>query len=1076
MTPNAICKKLPTSKGIFCFMLFIAFFSFSAVAQEQVTGKIIDADGEPIQGATVYIKGSTTGTVTDIDGNYELAASSTDTMVFSFIGMISEEKIVGSQTTIDIILIPDISELDEIVVIGYGTQKKEDLTGAIAVVDVDEISNMPGEGVAKALQGRASGVLVSQNSGTPGSDVNIKIRGIGSIEADVNPLYVVDGIMTGSAILSSINPNDIESIQVLKDASASAIYGARGANGVIIIKTKRGSNDGKPRISYNTYVGATTLNRKLDLLNPEEYLTFMDTVWATSARRDSIFYERYPTTAFSRDSINKRGGLNGTNWEDALTQVGTMQSHSLSVAGGNEFSNYFFSGDYYKEDGLLRGTGMERYAVSANSNFNFGKFKFGETIRLVSRTRSFDSELQGEPWTMIYQASPLMPTYEPANLGGFAGPTDSITGSNERTNPLAEQMLNEYEDHTVMGILGLNLEYEIFKGLSVKLMPSIDYSKVQYDKWTPKYELGNIGSRSNPINRLYRRNTSYIMQSIESQMTYDRSIGDHNFNLIGVFSQQKINIEYDEMIETDFTNPNLIFFSFGEGESTIGGNVIKRQMRSYLGRVNYNYKGKYLLTASLRRDGSSRAAPEESTGVFPSFSLGWKVSEDFLQNIDEISLLKVRLGWGKTGNENIPDYLYYSLLTDPDEFTSGVWGRSQWQEEGRNILKRYGNGSITWETANMTNIGIDLNMFSNRLQFMAEYFHKLQDGMLVRTPLSDIHGVWQEDANPFGNNGVSINRGFEFNLTYQKQEGRFNYRINGNISTVKNKITKLPGARIFNTGNTILGRSLTTAVSDVDHTIASLYGYVAEGILQNDDFLQDDDGNLVVDEDGNYTLLHAFQSAGTSPGDIRFKDLNGDNKIDLNDRTIIGKSLPDLTFGLNVDLSYANFDFSMFWVGMTNFQVFNANNTVIMNGTDPSGKDQNRLKELSENYWRPDRPSTEYTRVYQFDENNNSRLSTWWVEDGDFLRLQNLQIGYTVPQSIIGKIGLSTCRVYVSGSNLLLLTKYTGRDPEMGITSSKGSNDQDSVGTKKKSIMNSGIDVGGYPIPRVFLAGLQVSF
>lgn len=995
-----------------------------------VTGKVTDISGIPLPGVNILEKGTANGVITDLNGAYTISAVSEDAVLsYSYIGYLKEEIKVDGQTTIDVILVEDILALDEVVVVGYGTQKKSDLTGSIAVVSGDEIKKTAAPTIDRALQGKAPGLWVTSTSGMPGSGLSIKIRGIGSITAGSEPLYVIDGIPGGN--LQTINPADIKSIQILKDASATAIYGSRGANGVILISTNRGES-GKPKMNISAYTGFTQMAKKFDVLNAQQYAEFYKIAYDTYNHPDRPYPQQYT------DSVRNVYGNTNTDWQDLITQVGKTQNINLSVSGGGENSNFALSGNYYNESGILVDTDFERFTLRANSDFRVKEwFTIGESMSISRTTTNNPGDVTGNPWVTATIASPLMPVYSERAIGGFEGPTDSVTAINERTNPLAEQMLNKKYNYLTRLVANSYAEINFLKNFRYKINVGLSYNLSNNYFWRPKYELGNLGNRSN--NTATREENYYAGRNIiiENTLTFQKTFGSNNITLLAGHTTEQFNSTNLSATGQGFTNPDLNVMAQASIPVDVDGVKGIDRMESLLGRIFYDYAGKYLVTASIRRDGSSKFGPLSRYGVFPSFSIGWKFNEDLLPNIDWINLAKIRFGWGATGNANIGSFQFVENIEQPDK-SQYVFGVDQTTYYGAAAIWKHGNPAIQWETAYMTNFGIDINAFKNKLEFTLEYYYKNQKDMLVETTLSYIYGKSYE-ANPPTNLGEVINKGLETNLIYKKREGKLNYNITFNLTTLKNEVKYLPDASIVFDNKTI---------TSVGHTIGSHYGFVAERILQIEDF----------DKDGK--ILHAVQEAGTAPGDIKFKDLNKDGVINTSDRTIIGKALPNAIFGLTFEAFYKGFDFTILINSMLDYEVYNAHWSQIgLAVGDATSKDNNKHVDAMD-YWTEDNRSNTQTRPSIVDENNNSRISSWFLEDASFARIKNLQLGYTLPQKFIGVFKISRLRVYANATNLYTLTKYKGYDPEVGSSNP----------------LSMGIDNGYYPIPRTYLFGLQIDF
>jgi TonB-linked SusC/RagA family outer membrane protein len=1037
-----IMKKRLIRKAL---LLLFAIMLQSAViyAQQTVTGLVKDAaSGEALIGATVIIKGTTTGTVTDVDGRYSLSVPNLqDTLVFSFVGFTNVEVPISGRTTIDVQLQESEIMLSEMVVIGYGTIKKSDLTGSIAVVDSEELNRIPASNFTRALQGRAPGVMVSQ-SGSPGSSAQIRIRGIGSINQNPNPIYVIDGVITGG--LGNLNPTDIESIQVLKDASAAAIYGADGANGVIIITTKRGKK-GKPKVSLSSYLTINRVPRQFDVMNADEYAEFYSTLLQENDVAVPVAYQDH-----FRKWYFGEGWQDGTEWQNEVNRTGLAQNHYIRISGGGDDSNYSVSLNNSNEQGILLASAANRYSLRANSDFNIGKYiKIGETLSLSRTISQSPTTYQGNPWQVTLITSPLMRMHNENNKGGFEGPqvpyeytmpdgtTEIVgnTGYNDKPNPRGPMEIGDDRSFNNNVLASIYVEVKPVKWLTYKITPSVEgfFSRSKF--WFPAFDMG---VRSRAQAELSENFNESINLSLENQVTFSDQFDKHNITATAVHHVRKN--EGNSMNATALGFPyeqlNVISQSFEEGRQ-VQGYYNPFTSESYLGRLIYDYDSKYLLTASIRRDGNSRFGPENRWGTFPSVSVAWKVNEDFLQNVEEITMLKLRFGWGQTGNSGIGNFQYQSLIDNFTQF-SPVFGVEQRLVPALNVVHSFGNPSIKWEAAEMSNFGFDMNLFNNKVQLSAEYYIKNQDDLLVKIPMSAAFGRVSGAGDPWVNLGEIQNRGFEFIGSYRKMEGAFNYNISANVTTVKNEVKYIPG-------DILSGNNLTT----LGHTIGSFYGYVAERILTSGDF------------DAENKYLHAMPATGKpSPGDLKFKDLNNDGIINDLDRTIIGKAVPDIIYSLNLEAFYRNFDVSLFFYGMQNFDVYNHLRAAV-EGFSTQDMGHNKLRDYAMNYYREDRPSEKYIRADLNNSNQNDRPSTWFLEHGSFLRLKDAQIGYSLPNWVTTNTGLSRARVYVNATNLFTLTQYSGRDPEAPTISGP---------------LTPGNDGGTYPVPRSLTFGVQVDF
>lgn len=1054
-----ICQKQMPNQRVSAF-LFLLMIPISLMAQRTITGKVTASeDGTPLIGATVMVVGSSTGTITDVNGDYTIeVASNEDVLSFRYVGYISREVTVDAQSMIHVSLNLDITQVDEVVVTGYAVQKKKDLTGAISVVTSKDIKKANANSLSRALQGRAAGVTIMSTSGRPGADMNIRVRGVGSINNDAQPLVVIDGMITGTSALDGMNPEDIESLSILKDAAAAAIYGAQSSNGVILVETKKGKS-GKLNVDFSTRLGVSNIPRRMDIMNSDEYIDYYTKAYDTHNSRffqDPTQQKVFPP-AYS-DSARAIYDYNYTDWQDLITVKNALnQNYRLGVSGGTENATFMLSGNFLKDEGILLNTNRQSTTFRVNTSFKLGKrITVGENFNFyMDNSRTEGSE---DAFLISVITSPLMPVYNEKAKGGFQGPDPAITGPNERTNPYAELILNEdYERSN--GIFGNFFgEIELLKGLKFRTVLGLDYNNSLDTGWSPEYDLIQ---RSNPDARLTEEVSLFNKLQWDQILSYINSFGDHNISaLVGHSIEDQLSNSISGAA-SNFTWENLRTLSNGDPtKATVSQWKDPVTGESYFGRLTYDYRGKYLFTGTIRRDGSSKFGPANKWGTFPAFSAGWKVNEDFLRSVDQLNILKLRFGYGKSGNTPDDSFLYdtyisiypehvYTLGTGPISSNNGtaVFGAAPFYN--------YGWNSLQWEESTMTNIGLDVSAFRNKLQFSAEYYIKDQNKLLTYLPLQAVYGLSGDANPPVINLGDLKNVGFEFNATYKKQEGSFNYSISANLTTVKNSVEYLPQTQQFNSDG--------INVAKEGHTIGSYWGYVAERILQVSDFETDGNGNLIIDETGKYTPLVPRQEDFTGPGDIKYKDLNHDGKINASDQTIIGKPIPDFTYGLSIDLSYLGFDLNMHFQGAQNLDLFNQfHSRGGLASGDVTTKDENKLLIVND-YWTPERPVDDQTGISLTDYNRNNRISTWWVEDASFLRLRNLQIGYTLPSNLLNSIGISHMRVYVGGENLFVITKYRGYDPEVSSLDPLGG--------------ESGlVDEGRYPIPRIMTVGLNVSF
>jgi TonB-dependent starch-binding outer membrane protein SusC len=1068
------------------FLSFLLIGIQQIVAQKNISGVITDgSNNEPLIGSSISIKGKSTGTVTDVYGRYSIKASPTDVLVFSYIGLEKQEVEVGKNEEINIVLMPKSNQLSEVVAIGYGTVvKKSDLTGSIAVVSAKDISKNPSNSAAQALQGKAPGVLVTQ-SGQPGGGATIRVRGVGSISKGADPIYIVDGVQVGG--IESLPPQDIDNIQVLKDASATAIYGANGSNGVIIINTKRGKS-GKPQVNLTTNVGISLKPVEYRVMNAQEYSDFYSSVKYSQNGLGKTFVNsagqtvQNPAYAYSPEFRQKyygEGWEQGTNWQDLLFNTGLNQNYTLSVAGGGEGSNFNISFGYNNEKGNVIKSNAERFTFRANSDFKLSKYvKIGENFSLNYNTSETPMTVSSTVWDL--NASPLMRVYNPYYKGGFesyqtnyweatdgslqisnvpAGTmTYANTVGNDKPNPYAAPALGSNKAYGPGIVASFYFQLDLTNWLMYKITPSAFVVNNRNRAWMPLFE-GNRSTNQATLTEGYGESVGF---NIEQQLVFKKQFNDvHNVQATLVY--QANGGTYNGMTATvngfDFEQLNTMSNGGTNSKSIAGWSSDQRQL-SYLGRLMYDYKGKYFVTASVRSDGTYLFAPEYRRGTFYSASGAWKINEDFLKNVKELDALKLRIGWGKTGNSNVGGgFQYVDKISDAVTF-SPVFGDNQQIAQAQYVFYGMASPDMHWETAEMTNIGIDATLFNSRLQFTGEYYIKNNNDLLIAMPTSMIFG--RIDGKPWVNSGKIQNRGVELSLQWRDKINDFNYGFLSTFTTIKNEVLYMPVSDITNNNNrTIVG-----------HSIGALYGFATNGIIQLDEsnYTKDATGSFSKDALGNYTgYKHALYNGNVpQPGDIQYVDLNGDGKIDNLDKTIIGKTIPSFTYTLGFDCSYKNFDFNMFLFGVSDFQIYNQQRATLSSvqsiredGSKFSDMEHNKLLEWAQNRWTPTNPSTNYVRYDPGDTNVNEQISSFWIEDGSFLRIKDVQLGYNFTKNSCKSLGISSLRIYGNASNLYCFTAYKGRDPE-GLASSNP--------------IASGTDTGNYSVPRTFSVGLQIGF
>jgi TonB-linked SusC/RagA family outer membrane protein len=974
------------------------------------------------------VKGTTTGTVTDAQGRFSLAVPDEKAVLaFSFIGYVTEEVAVGNRTQLNVRLVADIQSLSEVVVVGYGTQQRRDVTGSVASVKEAEIKAVPVTGVDQALQGRAPGVQVIQNSGAPGGSVSVRVRGVGTV-GNSEPLYVVDGVpfMNSSDnssnvnILNTLNPNDVVSIDVLKDASATAIYGARGANGVVIITTKRGQA-GKPVVNFDSYYGVQGVAKRVDLLDASEFAALNNDVLTNGGKKTN------PDFA-DPASLGK-----GTDWLDEIFRPAPIQSYNLAASGGNDKTQFALSGGYFRQDGIIIGSDFKRYSVRLNLDSRLSdKIRIGNSLsisRTEQRAVTTDEDTKSGLVFLAMNQLPTLPVYRD---GTYAGPEGPIEYVGDKSNPVgrALEIDNFLTRNRLLGsVYG---EWDILEGLRFRTNLGLDVLFRTSSAFEPDYQWGGI--RHSPAT-VDDRASNELIWLAENTLTYTRTFGGkHALTALAGTTAQ--NAASQGLGARDGRYPYNGVQSLNIGSGTYGAESSRDgwSLLSYIGRVNYAFADKYLFTGTVRVDGSSRFGASNRYGVFPSGSVAWRVSQEgFMQHLPVVSDLKLRASYGATGNQEIGLYGYATLLSGNqnyvfnDQITVGV---------GPTTLP---NPDVRWESVKQANLGIDLALFNNRVALTADVFDKTTTGMLLGIPIALSSGYRSASAV---NAGRVQNQGLELGLNTRNLDGgALTWNTDFNITFIKNKVLDLSVGQPIPGGGIDFNQTITR--TQAGHPIGAFYGYVTDGIFQSADEVK----------------AHAVQQPGTAPGDIRFRDVNPDGIINDDDRTFIGNPIPRFTFGLTNNLAFKGFDLSLFLSGVYGNDVFNANR--IFN-EQMSGAFNQTTETL--NRWRsPEQPGNgKMPRAVWDDPNTNARTSDRYVEDGSYLRIRNLTLGYTLPQALAQTLRISRLRVYASAQNLHTFTRYKGFDPE--------------VGPYRGNSLQNGVNNGTYPVARVLLAGVNVSF
>ncbi len=1034
LNPKLKCMK----KVKFSLVILLLVFASSIYAQTTVKGIITDAStNEPLPGVNIIEKGTTNGTISDINGNYSLNVNNSDgELIFSFLGFATQTIVITNQREINISMVPDNELLDELIVIGYGTQKKSDLTGAISIVETEDMAKAATNDVGKALQGRVSGVSV-QSSGDPGAAPKIKIRGITSFTNN-DPLYVIDGVF---APANDIPTESIESIQVLKDASAAAIYGSRAANGVIIITTKRGKK-GKMNVTYSGYYGMQNIPKTLDVCNREQYQTLLN-----EATNNAKVYPAYASlTLYPANDPSNPNYVNNvdTDWQDEMFKTGHINNHTVALSGGNEVSTFSINLNYFDQTGTVVGKGPNytRYGLMVNSDHKLGKVKIGESLHYTYADKSLMTFVHNST-LLAYTASaiPTLPVIDP-NTGTYSSASADLHGAYSANVVGMNKTLESTTDRNriIGNVYG---EYEIIDGLKYKLSLSYERTDWKDFHFSPEYDFGWYPGYRNAIAKMDDNRGFGYTTTIEQTLSYNKSF--NNLSVNALLGQSSLNSFQSRIYGHGEGYEQPYFKQLSKAETTTSQtDEYQSRLLSYFGRVILSYNDKYMLTATVRRDGSSRFSPNNRWGNFPSVAVAWKAhQESFLSSSDIISQLKVRLSYGILGNQNIPDYMYQGYINSYAAYVlngNAVPGASQYLPA---------SSDVKWEQSKNTNIGIDFGFLDNRILLTTEYYIKQVDDLLGRVPTPTHLGYYDWEA-PYQNSLSVKNQGFEFNATYRKAEGDFNYSINANLSTLKNEVLSL-GEGI----NPIDGNWSRT---DVGREVGELYGYVVEKVFQSKSEV---DALNAAAPDGYY------QEIQTDAGDFMFKDLNNDKEIDENDRTYIGSAIPNLYYGFSFNAEYKGFDFTLSAQGASGNMVVNTIGNSLRNG----GGLENMSTDLLDR-WTPTNTNTGRPRIIRDDPNKNGRASAYWLEKGDYLRFSNIELGYSLPQPALDFLHLSSVRIYASLQNALTITGYSGYDPEFdndGLLNR--ATDNGAVANKTFTDFS-----GGLPTPRTVLFGVKLNF
>jgi TonB-dependent starch-binding outer membrane protein SusC len=1023
-------KKLPRILAIVSF--FFSFLSHLTAQQSfQVRGKVTDLEGAPISGASIQLKNGKIGASTDSSGNFSISVPDANgTLLVSSISFAPQEVDIRNRLNLTIRLSNSSNTEDEVVVVGYGTQRKKDITGAVTSLSAEDFNKGANVSVTQLIAGRAAGVNITQTSSEPGGGLSVRIRGASSVNAGNDPLYVIDGLPVDNSVaidgsagrgfpagsqarnpLNALNPADIESVEILKDASAAAIYGSRGANGVVLITTKKGKS-GRLNVSYDMYYGTQQIANKLDILTTSEYIK----------AQNELSVARGGAVLFSPADINAIGA--GTDWQSLIFRDAPVQNHNLSFSGGNTNTKYYASLNFFDQEGVVISSGMKRYTGRVNLEHKAGNFRFGlnlSTSLINDDMVAFGGTGFNAGAGIINSAIQFFPTVSPYDSAGNYARYYNI----DMENPLAVANGVDAKQATSRTFGNVFGEYTIIPGLKAKLNLGSDYMNSRRDVYNSTatkagFANGGIASVFNGTN------SNYL---VEATLDYAKQLGDHRLGVLGGYTYQYFLRETFSAGNVGFPSDLNGSNSIGSGSTslaTVSSNKNTNKLQSLLGRINYDYKSKYILTATLRADGSSRFGINNKYGYFPSFSAAWQLgSETFMQGISQISNLKLRAGYGLTGNQDIGNL--NSVATFNNSGAANLGGTAQIGQAPTRIP----NPDLKWESTAQFNVGLDAEFLNGRISFTADYFKKNTKDMLLNLPVSPTTGF----STQLVNIGSIENEGWEFLLTTQNFKGQFNWTTTINFATLKNTVENIGPLTQILTGSLPFTNQIT--VIQPGYPLAGYYGYQVTGVFQTKE-----------------EIAGSAQPAA-QPGYLRFQDINKDGKIDPNDRTVIGNPLPGITYGMNNSISYKNFSVDFFIQGVSDVEILNQNLLEAMFPLDPL---RNTLADPILNRWTPTNTATKWPSGVGYNSYAAQRINSLTVENASYLRLRNLTLGYQVP---LGKTkAIKSARVYVSGQNLLTITNYSGYDPEVSVNGDG----------------NVRVDYNAYPVAKIYMIGLNVGF
>lgn len=1072
-------------------IILLAFHaSVFAQSERQITGTVYDQSGVTLPGVNVIVHETSVGTITDVDGNFSIKLPDNKNILkFSYVGYLEQNVNVAGQNSVNVYLEADIKEMDEVIVVGYGTQRKSDVTGSITSVSGESLEKMQAIRADEAMQGKAAGVMVLQNSGQPGSSPVIRVRGLATVNGG-SPLVVIDGVSGGS--ISDINPADIESIEVLKDAASQSIYGSAGGNGVILISTKKGKA-GKIKTRFDMYAGIQEpWKKELDIADAQQYAAIYNQYQNT--KQVDEYFPQNENGKYLNPKTNEI--LQSTNWIDEVFRRALVQNYNLAVSGGNARSTFFMGANYSAQEGIVKKTSNDRFTFRLNSEHKFFDFiTVGENFN-ISQNATVSQDERNEynsPLSTAVQMLPFVPIYTSDGSGNFAYNEAGL--SSNIKNPLAQIEYNNNISQTTSMFGNAFLRLKIIEGLNAETRFGMNYSPSEYRKYIPSHVIGEennpSASQSLPNNQYNRNISSNYGWQWQNFITYNKTLANaHNITLVAGFESSYSMYKFDNrsINNIDIELANWKNYANIDEMDVISEREVESSGYAYFARLNYDYKGIYLLQANFRRDYSSVFGPQNRAGNFPSASLGIKFSEyDFIKNLNFIDLGKLRVGYGETGNSDIQPFLYLNSMgvTEMNSYPFG--GEIQ---DGAALLTA-ANPELKWEAVVTQNIGLDLNFLNNRLSLSADLFSRRNKDMLLRksVPLTvgyiitdALHelGDVNLDTRPLANYGTLNNRGFEANISYRDQVGDLSFELSANFTRAITTIDEIGDPLYAGSGR---GLSNVTQTKN-GAPVSAFYGYITDGIYQEEDFiwvLEDgkrwrqvasvpDGANSVEGSDlnGNPVSVN-YVNPTAAPGNFRYVDYDGDKNLSAKDMAQIGDPNPDFMYGFSANIEYKNFDFNMFFQGSYGNDIYNM---LKVNLYTMNNGGLNISNDLINSYlpavYQPGKKTTPPVKLEDARNTETGMIrmdgdlssSDFYVEDGSYLRLKNIQLGYTLPASVSRKVKIERLRIYIAAKNLLTFTNYTGFDPEVGET----------------TILERGFDRGTYPQAKMYSIGLNVSF